>query len=338
MKAINLLRGLVLTGGIVAARKLVRDNRYSNFYDKVVLITGGSRGLGLVMARQLTDEGAKLALVARNEEELERAKRELDNRGGEVLIVPGDVTDPEQVHEIVAKVRDHYGAVDVLINNAGVIQVGPMETMTRHEYEEALKTHFWAPYHVTMAVVPMMRARRWGRIVNVASVGGVVGLPHMMPYSASKHALVGFSDSLRAELMPHGILVTTACPGLVRTGSPRNVTVKGQHEEEYAWFKIADSLPGLSMSAESTAQAILNAARFGEASVITTIPAKIMSGLRGLFPGLTSDLMSVTNRLLPGPGHRGGTIAKKGWQSESKLSQSFLTKATQTAARTNNEM
>ena len=338
MKAITLLRGLVLTGGVLAVRKLVRDNRYTHFYDKVVLITGGSRGLGLVMARQLCDEGARLALVARDEAELERARLELENRGGEVLILPGDVTSEEDVHQLVAKVRAHYGTVDVLINNAGIMQVGPMETMTQEEYRQAIDTHFWAPYHVTMAVVPMMRARGWGRIVNVASIGGKVGLPHMMPYSASKHALVGFSDALRAELMPHNILVTTACPGLVRTGSPRNVTVKGKHEQEYAWFKIADSLPGLSMSAEATAEAILKAARYGQASVVTTLPAKLMSGLRGLFPGLTSDLMSVANRLLPDPGLRGGTTAKLGHESESKWSESFLTKSTRQAARANNEM
>ncbi|SDK41010.1 Short-chain dehydrogenase [Catalinimonas alkaloidigena] len=325
-------------GAAYATKKLVRDSREIQYKDKVVLITGGSRGLGLVMARQLAEAGARLALCARDAQELERAAQELFETGADVLTVPCDVTDPQQINEMIGKVRERFGTIDVLINNAGVIQVGPLETMSRQEYEEAMNTHFWGPYHTTQALLPLLRQKGEGRIVNVASIGGKVAIPHLAPYSASKFALVGFSEGLRAELMKSGILVTTACPGLIRTGSPRNATIKGDHQKEYAWFSIADSIPGLSLSAEATARAILEAARKGEAEVVTSVPAKILTGLHGWFPGLATDLMALTNRLLPKPGTLKNTTAQKGYESQSWVSPSPVTQLTEKAAAQNNEM
>src|SRR5690606_33875253 len=109
---------------------------------------------------------------------------------------------------------------------------------------------FWGPFYCIDAVLGGMRRRGEGRIVNVSSVGGRVGVPHMVPYCAGKFALVGFSESLRAELRSSGIRVTTVCPGLMRTGSPRNALFKGRHRAEYAWFAIADSLPLATISSE----------------------------------------------------------------------------------------
>src|ERR1044071_6119393 len=143
--------------------------------DKTVLITGGSRGLGLVMAREFAREGASVAICARDMEELGRARMDLVRRGARVMAVPCDITDREQVNEMVRAVNARFGRVEVLVNNAGVIEVGPMEVMTLEDYEQAMKTHFWGPLYATLAVLPEMRRRREGRIVNVSSIGGEMG-------------------------------------------------------------------------------------------------------------------------------------------------------------------
>jgi len=307
-----------------------------HFRDKVVLITGGSRGLGLVLARLLTEEGARVAICARNQEELDRAAGDLAEHGGNPLAVRCDVTNGQDVQDLVRAVEVHFGPIDVLINNAGILVVGPMETMTREDYEQALGVHFWGPYNAVEAVLPSMRERGEGRIVNISSIGGKVSVPHLLPYSASKFALVGYSQGLRGELAKDGITVTTVCPGLMRTGSPRNVLCKGQPEREYAWFSISDSLPLLTMSAEEAAREILAACRRGDAEAVLSLPANLGALLAALFPELTTDLLSLVNRLLPGPGEE--PQVKWGRDSTSSVSPSVLTTLTEQAAERNNEL
>jgi short-subunit dehydrogenase len=327
----------VAAGSWLALRTMVRRYRYMDLHGKVVLITGGSRGLGLVLARELAREGVRLAICARDESELDRARRSLQQSGAEVVTVRCDVTDKEQVERTVRSVQRHFGSIDVLINNAGVIEVGPLDVMTEADYEEAMRTHFWAPLHATLAVLPDMRRRGRGRIVNISSIGGKISVPHLLPYSASKFALVGFSEGLRAELLKDGIYVTTVCPGLMRTGSPDHATFKGQHRAEYTWFSISDALPPFSMSAERAARKIIRACQYGVAEVVLSLPAKIATTMHDLFPGLTTDLLALVNRLLPGPGGIGAERAK-GKDSHSKLSPSLLTILSNRAALRNNQM
>ncbi len=324
-------------GALFVAKEVIRQIRSYRIAGKVVLITGGARGLGLVMARKLADRGAKLAICSRSAEELETARQELANRGAEVIAIPCDVTDHAQVMHMIGDIRNQFGQIDVLINNAGVISVGPIEVTNLADYETAMKTHFWAPLYTMLAVIPMMKQRRQGRIVNISSVGGKVSLPHQIPYSASKFALIGLSEGMRSELMKDNVLVTTVAPGLTRTGSPRQVTVKGNHEEEYAWFKKADSLPLLTMSAEKAAGQIIDAFTHGEAEVTLTLPGKFAAAIHGLFPGVTADVMGILNNFLPNP-VPGGTTAKKGYDSESSKSKTAVTALTDEAARNNNEM
>src|SRR5205085_8867649 len=203
--------------------------------------------------------------------------------------------------------------------------------------EEVMKVHFWAPLHTTLAALPEMRQRRSGRIVNISSIGGKLSVPHLLPYSASKFALVGLSEGLRSELRKDGITVTTVCPGLMRTGSPRNANFKGQHEAEYAWFKISDSLPLTSISALRAARQVIDAARHGEAEVVLTVQAKAAALFHGIFPGLTADVLGLVNQLLPEAGGI-GTRRAKGRMSESELSRSWLTALTDRAAEENNQI
>src|ERR671933_1496025 len=293
---------LATAGAGLGLRELLRRQRDFDLQGKTALITGGSRGLGLALAREFAAEGARVVITARDEAELDRARQDLEGRGAQVLAVPADITDRAQVDELVRAAVARFGSVDVLVNNAGIVQVGPMETMTLEDYEQAMAIHFWAPLYATLAVLPGMRERRAGRIVNISSIGGIVSVPHLLPYNASKFALTGLSEGLRAELAKDGILVTTVCPGLMRTGSPRNALFKGQHRAEYAWFALGDSIPGSSISAERAARQIVSACRHGDAEVILSLPAKAATWFHGLFPGLTSDLLGLVNRGLPGPG------------------------------------
>lgn len=324
-------------GALLGVRAALKKWREFDFRDKTVLITGGSRGLGLVLARELAREGARLSICARDPEELERARVDLSSRGAEVLAFPCDVTDRAQVNEWVRVSSERLGGVDVLVNNAGVIQVGPMEVMTLADYEEAMKIHFWGPLYTTLAVLPSMRRKRGGRIVNVSSIGGKIAVPHLVPYSASKFALVGLSEGLRAELQKDGIVVTTVCPGLMRTGSPRNATFKGQHRAEYAWFSISDSLPGTTIGAERAARQIIAASKRGDAEVILSAQAVAAIKFHQLFPELSADILALVNRLLPAAGGIGQRRAK-GKESESKLSPSWLTTLGDEAAKRNNEV
>lgn len=320
----------------LAARALVRKTREYDLRGKTVLITGGSRGLGLVLARTFADEGASLVLCARDPEELERARAELAQRGVPVLAVPCDVTDRQQVQALVSAARQRFGQVDVLVNNAGLIQVGPLEVQTLEDYQAAMNTHFWGPLYTILEVLPEMRQRRAGRIVNVSSIGGKISVPHMLPYSASKFALVGLSEGLRAELAKDGIYVTTVVPGLMRTGSPLQALFKGQHEKEYTWFAISDSLPVLSVSADRAARAIVTACRRGDAELTLTLPAQLAIPFHGAFPGLTADLLGLVNELLPAPGGI-GTDQARGLESQTELSRRWAAPS-MLAARENNEL
>ncbi len=332
------LWALLGVGAVVALRSAQRRNRRISFQGKTVVITGGSRGLGLVIARQLAREGAKLAICARTQSQLDTAEGELRSLGAPVYAHRCDLTDPGALLDFFAAVRQAFGPVDVLINNAGIILAGPYANTTDADFYDAMNTNFWAAYHATNAVLPDMQARRFGRIVHVASFGGKVSVPHLLPYSTSKFALVGYSEGLRAEVARDGVLVTTICPGLIRTGSPRQAMVRGQHEKEYAWFKIGDSLPGFSASAEYVASEIIDACRYGESQRIVSLPAKFAGAVHGLFPGLMTDVLSLVNTLLPNPDPSGhDSPLKVGKNLETRLSQNFLTTLTEQAAVQNNE-
>jgi NAD(P)-dependent dehydrogenase (short-subunit alcohol dehydrogenase family) len=335
----NTLLGLALTGaGLYLAARAIRQ--YARWYDlrgKTALITGGSRGLGLALSREFVARGACVAICARDVEELERASSDLVRPGRPVLAMPCDVADIEEVGRMVEAVREHFGAIDVLVNNAGVIEVGPVETMTLADYEEALDVNLRGPLHTMLTVIPDMRRRGEGRIVNIASIGGKIAAPHLAPYTMSKFGLVGLSKAMRAELAKDGVVVTTICPGLMRTGSPRNAIFKGRHRAEYAWFSISDSLPLLTVSAEKAARRIISACQRGEAEVIFPIHSKMAAIADAIAPELVADLLGLINRLLPEPGGVGSERVK-GSESYSSLAPSWLTMLGDSAARHYNEV
>jgi len=324
-------------GAVAAYTALKRQRPEYDFRNKVVLITGGSRGLGLVLARILADEGARIAICARNLEELKRAKVDLEDRGVEVFEFLCDVRNQSEVEQMVEAVCNHYGQIDVLVNNAGVIQVGPLEVQTQKDFEDAMAIHFWGAFYTMQAVLPEMKERGEGRIVNVSSIGGKIAVPHLAPYCASKFALVGLSSAMRLELAKDNIFITTVCPGLMRTGSHVNAVFKGQNEKEFAWFSIGNALPVSSISAESAAEQIVEATRRGDAELIVSLQAKFAAKANALLPELTAEISEMVNRILPSAGGIGEEHAL-GKDSTSFVSPSFLTALADKESYQNNEL
>jgi NAD(P)-dependent dehydrogenase (short-subunit alcohol dehydrogenase family) len=324
-------------GVFLLANAVVKEITKFNLQGKVVLITGGSRGLGLVLARALAAKGARLAICSRSADKLELARQELEKTGAEVLALPIDVTEREQVEAMIRDVIDHYGRIDVLINNAGIIQVGPQENMDIEDYEKAMQTNFWAPLYAIHAALPFFREQRGGKIVNITSIGGKIALPHLLPYTASKFASVGLSEGLHAELKRENIQVTTIVPNLMRTGSARNITVKGDHEAEYAWFKNSASSPILTQETEVAAKNIIRALEYGESEAILSLSGKLATVVKGLAPGWVSIALGVANKFLPDP-VSGSHESKMGYESESEQSQGAIASISDREAVKNNQV
>jgi NAD(P)-dependent dehydrogenase (short-subunit alcohol dehydrogenase family) len=278
-----------------------------------------------------------VVICARDVEELKRAKEELERQGAEVLALRCDVGRQEEVDGAMQEALRRMGRIDVLVNNAGVIQVGPLENQTLDDFREAMDVMFWGVVYPTWAVLPHMRKRKSGRIVNITSIGGRMSVPHLVPYSSAKFAAVGFSEGLRAECAKHGITVTTVAPGLMRTGSHLNAYFKGQNRKEYAWFSLGATLPMVSIEARRAARKIVDAVKHGDSDLVITPQAKLAVLLHGVAPGLMTDVLSVVDRVLPGPGGI-GEARRKGKESENALSKSPLTKAGRKAAERYNQV
>jgi short-subunit dehydrogenase len=289
---------------VCAAAFAVRKTRSNRLQGRVVLITGGSRGLGLALAEEFGREGAKLALTSRDRPELERARTLLLQRhcvrdSHDIFLSAADLRKPEEAEESIRQITRHFGKIDILVNNAGVITVGPVEIQTVEDFRDVMDTNFFAGLHCTLAVLPQMLARRAGAIVNIASIGGKIAVPHLLPYTASKFATVGLSEGLCAELRGKGIRVTTVCPGLMRTGSQLNAQFKGQAASEYRWFSIAAGLPGVSTSARAAARKIVRATLEGKREIAITPQAIIAARFGNVMPALTSLALQLMNLALP---------------------------------------
>lgn len=323
-----LLVGLGLVGWKVV-RHLTRDR----LDHPVVLITGSSRGLGLAMAQEFARRGARLVLCARNGKELEWARQSVSVIGAEVLAVTCDLAEPAEIQQLIDSAVAHYGKIDILVNNAGIITVGPIENQTLADFEQSMDVMFWGTVRTTLATLPSMLDRGEGCIVNITSIGGKVSVPHLIPYGAAKFAAVGFSEGLHTEVAGRGVHVLTVVPGLMRTGSHVNAFFKGRHREEFAWFSLGASLPFTSMSAGRAAKQIIEAIERGDSEIILSPQAQLLARVHGLLPGFTGKVLSGVNRLLPEPGGIGDE-RRLGRESESPISESFLTALGRQAAET----
>ncbi|HET9087469.1 MAG TPA: SDR family NAD(P)-dependent oxidoreductase [Acidobacteriaceae bacterium] len=305
MKRKSLLMAAAVGVGYWAFSEAAERRRVSWLRDKVVLITGGSRGFGLALAEEFGRSGARLVLTARDEEELERANRDLVERGvaaEKILCIPCDLTKLEDVQRMVAFATQRMGKIDVLINNAGIMTVGPLEDQPVRGFKHAIESNYYTALYATVSVLPQMLARGNGNIVNITSIGGKVSVPHLLPYSASKFALVGFSQGLHAELRSKGICVTTVCPGLMRTGAHIQALFTGDREREYRWFSLGASLPAISIAANTAARKVVRATVSGATELIITPQASLAAAVAQMAPAFTGRVLSMVNDLvLPTP-------------------------------------
>lgn len=278
-------------------RKLVQGSDYLK--DKVVLITGGSKGLGLVLAEYLIKENCRIAICARDEHELGMARRHLLEHGGEVFTFVCDVSDKAQVESLISAVIEHYGCLDIVVNNAGIISVGPMESFDFKHYESSMEIMYWGMANTTLSVVPYFKTRKEGHIVNVTSVGGKVSIPHLLPYSAAKFAAEGFSEGSASELLKDNIHVTTIVPGLMRTGSYINAIFQEGNKREFKLFSFMSSAPLLTVSAEKAARRIVQAMKEKRTLKIIGLPAKLLIEMNHFFPRTMTKIFSLVSKTIP---------------------------------------
>lgn len=303
MKRLKLLIVMAPVVGLALKLLLRRSREDRGLGNNVVLITGGSRGLGLLLAREFGNEGCRVAICARDRQELERAEILLQRWGvGEVMTSVCDVADQDQVRQWVADVRERWGRIDIVVNNAGVIQTGPLTSQTLEDFRTSMQVMFWPHVYTTLATLPQMLQRHSGHIVNITSIGGKVAVPHLLPYDTAKFAATAFSEGLTAELAGTGVYVTTVIPGLMRTGSYLNAYFKGQHEKEFYWFGLASNLPLFSMDAERAARQIVQAVKRRDVEVILGLQANLLAKFHGIFPGLTMLLSGLVRQWILPPG------------------------------------
>ena len=331
MSQISALAGLSVLG--LSLAWLARRARAMDLRGKVAVVTGGSRGLGLLMAEELVRQGARVAICGRDPGAVDRATRILSRHGADVLGEARDLGNAGDAVGFIDSVVARFGRIDVLVNNAGVIQVAPLDMVDAAKVDEAMRSNFWSAAHTTFAALPHLGPD--ARIVNVTSVGGRVALPHMLGYTASKFAMVGFSEGLSAELRARGTLVTTVVPGPMRTGSFYNAEFLGRHKEEFAWFSVLSSLPVLSIDAKIAAERIVRAAREGRREVHLGLVGRLLPFVHGIAPRLFGWISTAIAGLLPPPGH--SAERWKGREIDSTLHGSFLLELGNRAARENNE-
>jgi short-subunit dehydrogenase len=267
---------------------------------RVALITGGSRGLGLELARKLAAEGCRLILTARDETELSRAAEELKAKGAEVETIVCDLTDAADISRLATEAPKAYGQVNILINNAGKISVGPVQAFHEPDFRESMELMFWAGVKLTLAFLPQFTASGDADIVNITSIGGKIAVPHLLPYVAAKFAMTGFSEGLQAEIRQKGVHVLTVTPGLLRTGSFLKAEFAGDHDREYRWFALGAAVPGLSMEVSRAAEQITEALITRKRELVITAPANAAARLYGGFPELGLTILDLVNRwILP---------------------------------------
>lgn len=310
----SLLLGTI--GAAVAAKAVYQAGlRETAMRGKVVVIAGGSRGLGLEIAREFGLHGAHLVLASRHEDELQGALAKLHGEGAipngnTAHIVVADVSKQADCENLIRSATERYGRVDVLVNCAAVMQVAPIEDQTTEAFRKAMDINFFGQLYAIQAVLPQMLERGSGHIVNIASIGGKIGVPHMLPYVASKFALVGFGEGLHAELRHKGVRVTTVCPGLMRTGAHVQVQFAGDAAKEYRWFAFGAMMPGVSIAARAAARRIYAATVAGKAEITITPQAWLGARLNGLAPGASQAFAAVVNQVvLPAPNGNKETVS-----------------------------
>lgn len=307
---------------IGAGACIIRRGPRRSIAGRVALITGGSRGLGLELARTLARQGCRLILIARNPEELSRAAAELEQNGTEVKTITCDLRKPDEIAAMVEAAKSAFGGIDILVNNAGEIIVGPVDAFDESDFVRAMDLMFWSGLRVTLALLPEMTATRDADIVNICSIGGKIAVPHLLPYVAAKFAMTGFSEGLQSELRNRGVHVLTVAPGLMRTGGHMNAEFTGDQAKEYRWFALAASMPGASINVTRAARQIVDALISRKRELVITFGAKAAARFYGTCPTTALKAMELAAEwILPAPNTQ--RTHKKGHQLQHAQPSTF---------------
>jgi NAD(P)-dependent dehydrogenase (short-subunit alcohol dehydrogenase family) len=234
---------------------------------RVVVVTGANRGIGRALSLELARRGAKVALAGRQLDELEAVRREIESAGGSALAHEFDVQNEGDVRALMAAVIARYGAIDILINNAGITMGGDIRLFSDADWTRVLGINLWGPIRTVRAVLPHMLERRTGYVVNIASAAGLIAPSLWTPYATSKFGLIGFSEGLCGALRPKGVGVSVACPMWVQTAineGPPPKLVDGERPGSPSasrlarwWSALTRRLPGREMPAETAARRII---------------------------------------------------------------------------------
>jgi short-subunit dehydrogenase len=259
----------------------------NTFKEKIVIVTGASSGIGKALALRLADEGAWLALAARNAQRLDSLAGECQQRGSKAIAIPTDVADESQCRALIQRTQETYGRIDTLVNNAGIDVLSKLEDLPDLRlFKQVVDVNFYGTVHCTYYALPYLKETR-GRIVNISSLGGMLAIPLNTSYSASKFAMIGFSDSLRMEVEQAGVSVTVICPSWVVTefheryldknGQPKGPSGRAIYTEK-------------TMTADQCAQIVLRAARRRKRQVVMR-PGSPALWLKLIAPGLADRLI-----------------------------------------------
>lgn len=257
---------------------------------KVVIVTGASSGIGRETALTFAQAGSRVALAARRVERLEEVARAIEADRGEALVVPTDVSDRIQVERLVEATVSRWGRVDILVNNAGFGIIAPVERMAPEDVERIMAVNFLGAVYGTMAVLPYMRRQGSGHIINVASILGKWGSPDSAAYCASKHAMVGFSDSLRLELEGSGIFLSLICPAGTDTEFLSAAFKQGHMTPR------APRIRGPVQAATHVAEAIVRCARKPRYELFPLRVARLPAIARAFSPGFLFWVFGVLRR------------------------------------------
>lgn len=328
--------GLVAGAGLVLSAAARRARRI-DLRGRVVMITGGARGLGFDIAREFLARGSKLAICGRDGDGVARAVEQLKSQGADVFGAPCDASNPEQVQAYVQQVLERFGTIDVLVNNAGQCFAGPAAQLDAETMDKALRGIFWVQFQPTMAVLPHMRSRRFGRIVNITSIAGKLPVAHQAAYTAGKHAATGWSETLAIELAREGVHVSTLTPPPLRNGAPLHVHFNGDAEGEFLWFTRILTSRLATTTSDRTARTVVDAAEHGDGERPISALSWFGTRVQGLAPNLMAWTMTQLERWQPHPGAPGETSKMRPGHEVVANSQDPRVQALAAAARTDEQ-
>lgn len=280
-----------------------------------MLITGASQGIGRALAEAAALRGAKVLAVARSEPLLRELAQQVRSRGGTIETVPADITNPDDRLRMVEAAVEHFGGLDVLVNNAGIGATGHFVEVSPERLRKIMEVNFFGVTEMVRTFLPLLRAGSRPAVVNISSIAGKRGIPARSEYSASKFAVHGFSEALRAELAKDGIDVLVVCPGLTDTNFSKNML------EQKARMPV-DHLRG--MKPEKVAAAILRTIERGRHEVCLTLQGKLLVFVSRFFPRLADGFAARRVRQL----FRDELSAKRGKEDRSVLSSTPSASAT----------